>query len=123
MYLGGKFNLFSRATQSLTKVESSIILMIILESLDISHCFNVNLEGSLEKRCKEHIKYLRLPLKTLITINLKLNFIMDHILKTTHQSFQTQFYCVTLILMITIMTFNIFETFRHKRHVLRVTLG
>ncbi|KAI5447556.1 F-box protein SKIP19 [Lathyrus oleraceus] len=32
-----------------------------LESLDIRHCFKVNLVGSLEKRCKEQIKYLRLP--------------------------------------------------------------
>ncbi|KAL5097019.1 hypothetical protein RYX36_001346 [Vicia faba] len=32
-----------------------------LESLDIRQCFNINLEGSLAKRCKEQIKYLRLP--------------------------------------------------------------
>jgi len=33
-----------------------------LESLDIRQCFNVNLVGILGKRCKEQIKYLRLPL-------------------------------------------------------------
>ncbi|XP_058757165.1 putative F-box/LRR-repeat protein 23 [Vicia villosa] len=32
-----------------------------LESLDIRQCFNINLEGSLGKRCKEQIKNLRLP--------------------------------------------------------------
>lgn len=32
-----------------------------LESLDIRRCFNVNLVGTLGKRCKEQIKYFRLP--------------------------------------------------------------
>ncbi|PNY10395.1 F-box protein skip19-like [Trifolium pratense] len=33
----------------------------LLESLDIRQCFNLNLVGSLGKRCKEQIKYLRRP--------------------------------------------------------------
>ncbi|KAG5515904.1 hypothetical protein RHGRI_036821 [Rhododendron griersonianum] len=32
-----------------------------LESLDLRHCFNVNLGGSLGERCSEQIKYLRQP--------------------------------------------------------------
>ncbi|KAI8524600.1 hypothetical protein RHMOL_Rhmol13G0161700 [Rhododendron molle] len=32
-----------------------------LESLDLRHCFNVNLGGSLRERCSEQIKYLRQP--------------------------------------------------------------
>ncbi|CAB4276533.1 unnamed protein product [Prunus armeniaca] len=32
-----------------------------LESLDLRHCFNLNLEGDLGKRCTEQIKQLRLP--------------------------------------------------------------
>ncbi|CAI0545452.1 unnamed protein product [Linum tenue] len=32
-----------------------------LESLDIRQCFNVNLEGDLEKRCRRQIKQLRCP--------------------------------------------------------------
>jgi len=32
-----------------------------LESLDIRRCLNVNLVGTLGKRCKEQIKYFRLP--------------------------------------------------------------
>ncbi|XP_022748737.1 putative F-box/LRR-repeat protein 22 [Durio zibethinus] len=32
-----------------------------LESLDMHQCFNVILGGNLEKRCVEHIKYLRRP--------------------------------------------------------------
>ncbi|KAL5055769.1 hypothetical protein RYX36_036451 [Vicia faba] len=38
-----------------TDRSSSIILTNVLESLDIRHYFNVNLAGSLEKRCKEQI--------------------------------------------------------------------
>ncbi|GLT67388.1 hypothetical protein SLA2020_397020 [Shorea laevis] len=32
-----------------------------LESLDLRHCFNVALQGNLEKRCVEQIKHLRRP--------------------------------------------------------------
>ncbi|KAL6269334.1 hypothetical protein ACE6H2_026245 [Prunus campanulata] len=32
-----------------------------LESLDLRHCFNLNLKGALGKRCAERIKQLRLP--------------------------------------------------------------
>lgn len=32
-----------------------------LESLDLRHCFNVKLEGDLEKRCTEKIKHLQRP--------------------------------------------------------------